>query len=756
MPEPRFSADGPAQTSASHELLKAFDVIYRDLKRRKRLYRFDDIPRLLVGRAGAITELYYRLDASVHHLLVDEFQDTSLAQWRVLKPMAQEIVAHGDGERSFFCVGDVKQAIYGWRGGEAAIFDALDRSLGGAIQWDRLDESYRSSPVITTTVNAVFETMDQNPVMSDHRESAAAWLSDFRPHRTAERLRTAPGYAELRVGRSAEDGPSQRRAILCDAADLVAELHRDAPGRTIGVLVRTNQAVARMIFELRRAPRQVPASEEGGNPLTDASGVSVVLSLLRLADHPDDTNSRFHVARSPLGPHVGLIDHANDEAARTLGAEIRRSLLDRGYGPVIMNWAHVLAASCDQRDLRRLLQLAEMAYAHEAHSTLRPGEFVRHVQHLRVEDPSSADVRVMTFHQAKGLEFDAVVLPELGMRLTPWQPPPEALVDRPEIDGAIRHVSRYLKKEWWDEMPPLRAMADRHAQRHLSETLSGLYVAMTRAAHALYMLIPPSKANEKNMPATWAGLLRGALTDGAVLNESQTVWRAPGSNQRWYDDLPKCESMEVEDAVIPRPIQLGPPISGRHLVRRSASAEEGMGLVDPADCFDITRSSSRLNGTAMHALFERIQWLEAGLPDRSVYLQALASLGLSETDRDRLIERFERSIEQPVMADLLSRRSYEAEGLELELRCEESYAWSNVDRLENGILDRLVLGRRAGHTVMAHVIDFKTDAYGESAVDHYRPQLEHYRAAVSHLFDLKPESIRTTLVFVYAGVICDV
>ena len=67
--------------------------------------------------------------------------------------------------------------------------------------------------------------------------------------------------------------------------------------------MRKNDSVARLIYELRQL--DVPASEEGGNPLTDSAAVNVVLSALRLADHPGDTVARFHLANSPLGPALG-------------------------------------------------------------------------------------------------------------------------------------------------------------------------------------------------------------------------------------------------------------------------------------------------------------------------------------------------------------------------------------------------------------------------------------------------------------------
>ena len=70
----------------------------------------------------------FRLDGSIRHLLLDEFQDTSPVQWRVIRPLAESVTRKTGG--SFFCVGDVKQAIYGWRGGMVEILNTLQGSLG--------------------------------------------------------------------------------------------------------------------------------------------------------------------------------------------------------------------------------------------------------------------------------------------------------------------------------------------------------------------------------------------------------------------------------------------------------------------------------------------------------------------------------------------------------------------------------------------------------------------------------------------------
>lgn len=184
-----------------------------------------------------------------------------------------------------------------------------------------------------------------------------------------------------------EEGGDQGTATLIHAAELVGRLAGEAADCSIGVLVRKNTAVARLIYELRR--RNVEASEEGGNPLTDSPAVQLLVSLLTLADHPGDTAARFHVAHSPLAAPLGLSNHGDTGAARRFSAAARRQLVERGYGPVLRGWTQLLAPAVDKRDLDRLLQLVEMAYAYEPSATLRADRFIEIVASRRVESPST-------------------------------------------------------------------------------------------------------------------------------------------------------------------------------------------------------------------------------------------------------------------------------------------------------------------------------------------------------------------------------
>ena len=115
----------------------------------------------LSQKADGDARLYidWRLDARIDHWLLDEFQDTSQVQWSVLRNLVDEAVQDPGGTRSFFYVGDAKQAIYNWRGGDSRLFREIFRHYNAAVPdtigVERLDRSYRSGGAVIAMVNRV-------------------------------------------------------------------------------------------------------------------------------------------------------------------------------------------------------------------------------------------------------------------------------------------------------------------------------------------------------------------------------------------------------------------------------------------------------------------------------------------------------------------------------------------------------------------------------------------------------------------------
>ncbi len=188
----------------------------------------------------------------------------------------------------------------------------------------------------------------------------------------------------------------------------------------------------------------------------------------------------------------------------------RKQLFAQGYGPTIYGWTRALAPQLDVRDLSRLSQLVELAFRLDEAPLRRPDEFIAQVRAQRIEDPTAAMVRVMTVHQAKGLQFDMVVLPELDVQFKGQTP--LVVAERPEPLGAISRVCRYAGETVQSLLPAAyRKMFECWPDQSMAEALCVLYVAMTRAVHSLDMIIAPARTNEKTWPKTFAGILRSAL-----------------------------------------------------------------------------------------------------------------------------------------------------------------------------------------------------------------------------------------------------
>lgn len=530
-----------AQTLATGRVIAAYETEVAAIKQASRAFSFDDIAYRLAQSLSPVSmnQLASRMDGSIDHLLLDEFQDTSPVQWSVLKPLAIT-TAHSDGSGSFFCVGDTKQAIYGWRGGVAEIFDQVCSQVSDVVEREQ-NTSYRSSPVIIDAVNLLFKNLHRHPEISgpSSNESTAAlrravtgFVNTFPPHRSAKpRL---SGYVSIRSSDAkADENAARKLAHLKFVADRIAQSARLAPDSSIGVLTRTNLSVAWLIQLLRSAG--VDVSQEGGNPLIDSPAVELVLSALMMPEHPGDQRWAFHVANSPLAGWLGLarFDEAADATNR-----LRRLIEDSGIAGAVESIASQLVPSCDQGDALRLRQLVYLAQQYELNQGARVTDFVRVVQQKRIEKPRPAQVRVMTVHQAKGLEFDIVVLPELDGELV--QPLSGTIGRREQIDEPPKSLLRFIRKEAWPMLPEVwqQCFSDQVEAKY-TESLCLLYVALTRPRQWLDIIVQPaSHAQPKSKTAS--SLLYHAVGCQCDATLENQIWFELG-DPNWYSPRPSAK-----------------------------------------------------------------------------------------------------------------------------------------------------------------------------------------------------------------------
>jgi ATP-dependent helicase/nuclease subunit A len=724
-------------------------------------YRFPEIElaaRLLPPHLDK-HDLYFRLDGQVSHLLLDEFQDTSLGQFRFLWPLIKEIVDNG---RLFFAVGDVKQSIYGWRGADRRLLRQLPGFFRPPIVAETLDANYRSSPAVLRAVNCVFQHMPEMECLDPSnytgstaeratvaRNAALAFTEGFKTHTAAGANRDLPGRVRLIITAPAQTEDEEDAAHGEEASILAAvERHvREDPQRQVAVLCRRRHWIPTLIAALRR--RGIEASGEGGSPVTDSAAVELVLSLLTWLDHPGHTLAAEHVRRSGMRAAFGLDEmKPNDPAVR----KIRIAIMRCGLDEMITAWVRHpdFLRICTAHDQVRCEQLVELA-RHAATGAGSLSRFVARVRTQRLDNPISSRVRLMTIHGSKGLEFDAVILGDLragrsgpdGPRFVttmngPGEPPRVQLLPRRE-DAAVLGLGELYES---------------HERLRFEEELSVLYVGLTRAKSWLDVVLPHA---EKAAP-TVEGILCEAwdahepgehvietcegkkqpreTTPASVMPPEPAIWRADLE----IPTAPLAPVPERLDAITP-------------------SSREGAGRVALGQLLAAPNAQALERGTAVHALLSRIAWSDT-IPALADWLQSIPPGEVSPVVCQREAPALHRRLNAPgdPLREIFHREPWLTEWspekvTALDLWRERRFSVVLGRELMNGSFDRVVLGLDASGTpVRAVILDFKTDRISneeerETRRQFYQPQLDAYAVALGRLLRLAPTAIRTQLVW---------
>ncbi|MEM9753793.1 MAG: UvrD-helicase domain-containing protein [Planctomycetota bacterium] len=759
------------QHAATFELLNRFAGHFESRCVAQRVLLFADLTDRLAahlrtnGTSSWNDDLVFRLDGRVEHLLLDEFQDTSVDQFAVLRTLVKEITGDASDQRTIFVVGDAKQSIYGWRGGRVELFDTLESTLEDrGLEKQKLDQSFRSSPGVLHGVNAVFASLGTSAAWPKHSQAKARFAEEFRVHTAAQP--DLPGEFEIRTTRDAasseandangDDLLPQPQAYEASVAEHLRDLVERWPTASLGVLVRTNAQAQALLQACRQAG--VPASGETGAALTDHPTINATLAALTLADHPGDQVAAYHVAHSPLAEVLGMTSHHVSEAGR-VSRKLRRDLASLGYAGVIGRWIPRLADSCDAAGLRRLRQLAGIAERYQPVSSLRPSAFVRHAEVCRIDDPSSDRVRLMTIHRAKGLEFDGVVLPYLhGDR--PFRP--MLLEERDGPTGPITAVYRAGRKELRDHIPKLQDLHAEAESRDAYEQLCTLYVALTRAKHATHVLMPPARKGSPRDGHSLMALLLHALlgTDADTGQHDTSLFRykhADGADAA----LTARRTAEIKPTTSRKPILRTWPLARR--VKPSKSPPEIRPSDGPIRDHESPASESLIEKLFAATDSKQTEAIRLGIRTHAK-LESITFLHETEasgraTSRENTEAVGGIVLQEPIREVLLRRGAFEVRR-EMPIRY-----LADDQRVVRGTIDRLVWWIDAqGEATHAEVQDFKTDTPGNSTLQadelerwiesrrqHHAEQLEHYRSAAAAWLGLPVGAVKAVLLFTSVG-----
>lgn len=410
----------------------------------------DKVHVLLNGYEELPAEFFYfRLDSKIAHILIDEFQDTSLNDYKILAPFIDEIKA-GIGQakwhRSVFFVGDVKQSIYAFRGSFSSLFESVSKDF----YHDNLQFNHRSAPLIIDYVNTIFKKAYQN--------SPTAYLEQKYP-KTSQNKHATDGY--VKVSLVADGRELLLEQILQEAQNLLE--HRIEP-KDITILCATNKDALEIKNYLQENLSAIRPSTESSANLSQFVESKIIKNALKyaLAEEPYKPFYKHSVLK--------LAGYLHDDAIVLPSFNPKKESV-AGFVWKVMEWFE-LYGECAQICL-------ELAVGCED-----ADGFLEKLGAKAIASSHSKGAQIMTIHKSKGMQFPYVIVCErLGK---PNSSHSNQLLE--EYDGAelLRLYYRMKNREVVDKDYARALDKEEAAKDH--EEINVYYVAFTRAELGLIVV----------------------------------------------------------------------------------------------------------------------------------------------------------------------------------------------------------------------------------------------------------------------------
>jgi ATP-dependent exoDNAse (exonuclease V) beta subunit len=730
----RAAASAVRQTRGIADLLESYDEAYDTLVRRRGRLVFGDLPWLLdPRRSGRLDPLALeaRLDARFSHWLLDEFQDTSRAQWRVLSNLVDEVLQDPTGRRTFFCVGDIKQSLYGWRGGDHLLFDDLRRQYSPHLAEESLAETRRCSRNVVAWVNQILGNAGCLAGLLPH--GGPEWNERWVPHSSARAEAGFACYLEVPQQPVSEDeegaGDNRHRALLA----LLRKL--DPAGRNLScaVLVFSNKE-ARLIADFLRAHTDHPVVLEGEVQIaTDNLYGLALLAWAQAVAHPLDRLAEGWLRASPLADWTALPEWRQAEWDR-LHAGGFEAAAERIFAQLE---SHRAPDAFHQQRARALLLAAHQFDLTGSHD---PDAFATFLKSKRPRAPEiPGAIQVMTVHKSKGLGFDLVLVTELVRKTRHLNQRRQGPLCGHDAGQQLEWICEPLPSALLRAIPGARAHVENEEASNVYEQLCLLYVAMTRARDALYLIGDDRKSSDSIYLQTLLREALGAKDEAAPeILPGATTWAVRG----------KADWMSGRASV--RAPQAAPSIRPPAGVPAAESAPEPLSPSSAAPphasfSWDPGRDKAREHGNKVHAILARVERLA---PAAAKTLQ-------KEAQKD--------PINAPAWKEALDCLHSEAtQGCFLPEPGAAVWREKAFDVLTSagrisGIFDRVHLfPGEDGKWQRAILFDFKTEPARdpESQARHHAGQLSLYRTALASLTGLPESAIAINVVFTRPPGLC--
>lgn len=460
---------------AGFSLNKIFEVYlkFRDFKfefnKNKNYLEFNDISNLVYDLLSTKIDkdfLYFRLDSNYSHILIDEFQDTSLLQYKILEPLIDEILS-GDVTKfkTFFYVGDTKQSIYRFRGGKRELFDYV-ANTNKILEVEVLNTNYRSCENVINFVNELFLNLPNYEYFK--QESVRA-----------------NGYVEVVV-----DTVFEEEEKFVNVAKKIEELLQSGVNfNDIAILTYTNDDVLSLYYYLKQKFPSIKISTEMTSKLINQQNVKAVINAIKYIYFKEE------IYKENLNAIIG------NKLLTTLDLEI--VLEEKSVQEVIKELSKKLKIIDEN-----IIKLIEVSSSFN-----NIVDFVYEIDKLEaiMENSESKGLQILTIFKSKGLEFHTVILLDRIKRKNVDKS--SLLFDYENLE--LKNIF-YKIKGYENFNEDYKKAIDKEKKLSLEDEINILYVAMTRAKNNMIIF-------KKEKSSVFDILNMNVCKIGEIINSSNLV-----------------------------------------------------------------------------------------------------------------------------------------------------------------------------------------------------------------------------------------